>query len=445
VQGRPITGNQRWITQPLAELVAHLVQPYVVATPVFTQDSDQINRELNDFSVGKDDLIITYDIVRLYPSIPHELCFVLLQRHLTAQGCRYTDFIIAALRIILNRNYCNFNGQTWRQFIGFATGISCGAEIANLFIYVLTRFVFRQYDQHISLHRRFIDDGFILWSGTKDAALAMFAELNALNSNIQLTYEISALMAIFLDIFVFKGDRFKRLGYLDTKTYQKPMNKYLYTPFNTEAPRACKLSIVHTELRRYIKRSSARADYIDIASAFRQRLCARGFPSWFLQLAFRSGPSYKNRQKFLADKSAAVEDAANKPAIVFATKYSQTLQESGLSRAIFLNQSYLPSYILEQVEFLTAWRAARKLGAKLICYDFSKVSDETDTEVRSDSPDQGDSTTVYPLQQSNLQVSRPPLSDNISTSDGQETHGSPPAANTNSSLATLMRLLESRN
>ena len=224
------------------------------------------------------------------------------------------------------------------------------------------------------------------------------------------------------------------------------MNKYLYTPFNTEAPRACKLSIVHTELRRYIKRSSARADYIDIASAFRQRLCARGFPSWFLQLAFRSGPSYKNRQKFLADKSAAVEDAANKPAIVFATKYSQTLQESGLSRAIFLNQSYLPSYILEQVEFLTAWRAARKLGTKLICYDFSKVSDETDpdTEVRSDSPDQGDSTTVYPLQQSNLQVS-PPLSDNISTPGGQETQGSLPAANTNSSLATLMRLSESRN
>ena len=95
VQGRPITGNQRWITQPLAELLAELMQPYVKETPVFTKDSDQINRELNEFSVGGDDLIIVYDIVRLCPSIPHELCYVLLRRHLNAQGCRYTDFVIA--------------------------------------------------------------------------------------------------------------------------------------------------------------------------------------------------------------------------------------------------------------------------------------------------------------------------------------------------------------
>ena len=395
VQGRPITGNQRWITQPLAELLAELMQPYVKETPVFTKDSDQINRELNEFSVGGDDLIIVYDIVRLYPSIPHELCYVLLRRHLNAQGCRYTDFVIAALRIILNRNYCVFNGRTWRQFIGFATGISCGAEIANLFIYVLTRFVFRRYEEYISLHRRFIDDGIILWSGSKQAALAMFTDVNALDINIELTFEISALKAIFLDILIFKGSRFKRLGFLDTKTYQKPMSRHLFTPFNTEAPHACKLSIVHTELRRYIKRSSARADYIVIATALRQRLSVRGFPSWFLQDAFRSGPKYSDRQKFLLAKSAPTEEA--KPVIVFATTFSRTLQLSGLSRAIFLNQlRYLPRYMLQQVDFLNAWRAGRKLGALLICYDFSKVSKKTNTMDR----------TVYLTEQlSNMQIS----------------------------------------
>ena len=90
-------------------------------------------------------LLLTYDIVRLYPSIKHELCYALLEKHLQASGCRHTSFIVAALRIILNRNYCKFNGQTWRQRIGFATGISCGVEVANLFIYALTRFVFRRH------------------------------------------------------------------------------------------------------------------------------------------------------------------------------------------------------------------------------------------------------------------------------------------------------------
>ena len=268
---------------------------------------------------------------------------------------------MAALRIILNRNYCNFNGQTWRQFIGFATGIACGAEIANLFIFVLTRFVFRHYDEYISLHRRFIDDGFMLWSGGHATALAMFAALNALDPNIQLTFEISALSAIFLDLVIFKGSHYQRLGFLDTKTYQKPVNRHLFTPFNTEAPRHCKLSIVHTELRRYIKRSTAWRAFIDIATAFRQRLSARRFSSWFLQLAFRSGPRYSDRQKFLTAKVTDTT-ADSKPAIVYATTFSRTLQTSGLLRAIFLNQlRYLPWYILEQVKFLNAWRAGRKL------------------------------------------------------------------------------------
>jgi len=355
---------------------------------VYTRDTDQINRELDDFRVGLDGrniLLLTYDIVRLYPSIKHELCYGLLEKHLHGRGCRYTSFIVAALRIILNRNYCTFNGQTWRQHIGFATGIACGAEVANLFIYVLTRFVFRRHQEYISLHRRFIDDGFILWTGTRDAALEMLTELNQLDSDIRLTHELSATQAIFLDLFIWKGSRFKLLGAFDTKTYQKPMNRHLYTPYCTAAPEHTKLSVVHTELRRYIKRSSARADYIMIATALRERLSMRGHPNWFLQQAFSSGPHYEDRQKILAGKSAAAITAAKKPVIVFATTYFRTLEQSGLSRAIFLNQPYLPGYLLREVNFLNAWRASRKLAALLICYDFFKISNR----IRTDSPERG--------------------------------------------------------
>jgi len=152
------------------------------------------------------------------------------------------------------------------------------------------------------------------------------------------------------------------------------MNRHLYTPYCTSAPEAehTKLSVVHTELRRYIKRSSARADYIVIATQLRQRLSLRGHPNWFLQKAFRSGPRYEDRQKFLAGKTAAATIAAELPVIVFATTYFRTLEQSGLSRAIFLNQHYLPGYLLREVNFLNAWRASQKLAALLVCYDFSK-------------------------------------------------------------------------
>jgi hypothetical protein len=136
-EGRPLTANQKWRTQPLAELTAELCKPYVEEIPVWTKDSDSINRKLQTLKIPENAFLLTYDIVRLYPSIPHELCYTLLQSHLHARGCKYAVFIVKALRIILNRNYCCFDGQTYRQHIGFATGIACGAEIANIFIFVL--------------------------------------------------------------------------------------------------------------------------------------------------------------------------------------------------------------------------------------------------------------------------------------------------------------------
>ena len=114
--------------------------------------------------------LLTYDVVRLYPSIPHTLCYTLLHRHLRASGCSYASFLINALKIILNYNFCNFNGKTWRQHTGFATGIACGAEVANLFVFILTRFVFARYSAYIFYHRRFIDDGLLVWTGTRAQA-----------------------------------------------------------------------------------------------------------------------------------------------------------------------------------------------------------------------------------------------------------------------------------
>eukprot|EP01050_Picozoa_sp_SAG11_P040885 SAG11_NODE_18017_length_502_cov_0.843672_1_plen_57_part_01 len=57
-----------------------MTAPYVLETPVFTQGSDQINRELLTRAIGGQHFLVTHDVVRLYPSIPHELCYTLLRR-----------------------------------------------------------------------------------------------------------------------------------------------------------------------------------------------------------------------------------------------------------------------------------------------------------------------------------------------------------------------------
>jgi hypothetical protein len=62
--------------------------------------------------------------------------------------------------------------------------------------------------------------------------LAFFAACNALMPGVlELTYTISDVSAIFLDMVIFRGEGWHNTGKLDMKCYQKPVNKYLYIPF----------------------------------------------------------------------------------------------------------------------------------------------------------------------------------------------------------------------
>ena len=187
----------------------------------------------------------------------------------------------------------------------------------------------------------------------------MFAELNALDANIKLTFEISNYHAIFLDLTIFKNRRFYETGILATKTYQKPVNKYLYTPFSSEHAPHCFTALVHGEVTRYIKRSSEYAFCVALLVLLRQRLRLRGFPAKFLTDAFKSAPTYNTRSKLLAPPGPKNES----PVIVFSTVFSRTSmkQEAKLSRAMFLNRHMLPSRF-DAVKFIIAWKAGQKLG-----------------------------------------------------------------------------------
>jgi hypothetical protein len=107
---RPITGNHTWVTQPLALLVAFLllVVSYCKATATYVRDADQFQRDLGGVVVGTHHLLVTYDAVNLYPSIPHEDCCDKIRDHLLRGGCEYVNFIFVALRLILEFNFCMY-------------------------------------------------------------------------------------------------------------------------------------------------------------------------------------------------------------------------------------------------------------------------------------------------------------------------------------------------
>ena len=132
IEYRPLTGNHCWITQPYALLLSFLILPFVRRTPTYLKDSGTLIVDLARLQVGGDHILISYDVCRLYPSIPHDKCYRFLRNHLHDRSFYLANFCVATLLIILTYNFCYFGGDVFHQTIGFATGVSCGAEIAHI-------------------------------------------------------------------------------------------------------------------------------------------------------------------------------------------------------------------------------------------------------------------------------------------------------------------------
>jgi len=287
---------------------------------------------------------------------------------------------------VLTENYCYFAGYYWKQIIGFATGVACGAEVAHLFLPALFEPVFSdsRFAPFLIYNRRYIDDGVLIWAGSPLLLEAMFTALNAQCDEINLTKEVSTERLVFLDVSAFKGSRWRKEGFLDTEVFQKEMNRYLYTPPTTEHPRHTHFGLIKGELLRYIKKSSSFCAYVDIACSFYQRLRARGFSLNLLSEAFSKAPSYDMRDELLAKALAPRSiDSNSLPVLVFSAVFSRSKEATGLSRAIFLNQSLLRSAFADapsfsDVRLVNAWRVAPKIGGRLLTFRFPSAKKEAD-------------------------------------------------------------------
>jgi hypothetical protein len=375
LQVRPITGNHVWCTQPLALLLADLLQPYVTATDTYVKDTDDFTRRLAGIRVPTSTFLVTYDVERLYPSIPHDSCLFEVERHLRERGCRLSAFAVTILGLILSLNVCEFDNKIFLQLTGFATGVACGGEVAHLWLEGVLQQVVGQFHAFMQLlHVRYIDDGFLLWTGSYQSCLDFFTACNAVMPGVlTLTYEISKSSVVFLDLVVFRGAGWDTSGLLDTTCYQKPVNRYLYIPFCSEIPLATLRGWVKAEIIRYIKRCSSELDFLDILQLFWHRLRLRGYPAQFIRDAFDTAPAYSKR----ADLLYRTKPQRTGRMQMLITGYSHAKHEMKLGDVMHGNMHLLPPHL--RGDFVLAYRSTAKLSSQFVTYRFPRKERSTDS------------------------------------------------------------------
>ena len=117
--------------------------------------------------------------------------------------------------------------------------------------------------------KRYIDDVFCIWPGTKNDLQKFIDYLNRAHHTIKFTYESSDFSIDFLDITIYKE---KDTTARANKPYFKPTNKFQYLLFSSAHPKSTFSSIIKGELMRLLRNCSQEQEYNKISPKINRTL-----------------------------------------------------------------------------------------------------------------------------------------------------------------------------
>ena len=140
-------------------------------------------------------------------------------------------------------------------------------------------------------YKRFIDDVFGVWNGPEANWKAFQTTLDSFGS---LKWDVSPLSreAIFLDLRL----KIDHQQLISTRTYQKPLNLFLYIPPRSAHPVGVLKSTIYGNLRRFHRQNTRSEDFKQVAREFAEHLVNRGH-------------SYELVAKIFRDAAAAFDSA----------------------------------------------------------------------------------------------------------------------------------------
>ena len=312
---RPIAASHSYITRPISIYVDEIVKPNI-SMPTVLRDSKELIQILESIKITPDCLLVTADVKSLYPNINIKKAIIALDLLLRENRVPETPLLIQLARIVFENNFLTseFSNDIFHQTFGIAMGTPFAVTAANAFMLRHEKNIVNQYSQYLQLYKRFIDDIVVVWTGPRDLLLEFINALNTKDDRIKITFDISDSSIPFLDLLLFK-DREKNT--IQFCTFQKPLNKYLYIPFESFHPASNKRAFIKGELMRYARNSSNFTTFADTRELFWKRLRLRGYPYHFLLPLFRE-VKYSNRNKWLKNSKRALDGKV----VVFKTTYN---------------------------------------------------------------------------------------------------------------------------
>ena len=179
--------------------------------------------------------------------------------------------------LILKSNEFQFEGENYIQKEGTAIGSRMGKNYACTYMGKWEKEVCDEAEKVMGKRpkwwKRFVDDVFGVWKGTKEEFLSFIRICNENEERIKVTYDICEEEAVFLDVKVVR----KEEGRVKTELYVKPTDRTRYLHKNSDHPRHVKEGIAKGQARRLRRICSEEEDYWKYAAKTKEKMVSRGY------------------------------------------------------------------------------------------------------------------------------------------------------------------------
>lgn len=334
---RPIVSGTNGPTTKISEFCDYFLRPIASKQSTYVKDTTDIINKIEANSYPQNIILATIDVTAMYCNIIQKEAIEIACKAYEKSNITYdmkkpdTDCIKNMLELILNNNTFCFGDLYYKQKVGLAMGSPVSPSLANIAMHPL-ELEFLNTTNKIENYWRYLDDGIILFSGTKPELEELIKQLNKMHETIKFTATISDSEINYLDITIFKGKRFKESGILDIKIYVKECETFMYLNPTSTHPQATFSGFIKGEFLRYARNCNNEKDFIQHSNLFSSKLQNRGYTAEQIR-EIRNTVSHTDRPNLLKPKNTDENNATPFP-LVFTTEYTSHLKSPTIKKAL---------------------------------------------------------------------------------------------------------------
>ncbi|XP_053391936.1 uncharacterized protein LOC128554662 [Mercenaria mercenaria] len=267
----------------------------------------------------------TLDVTSLYTNIPHadgtDACRHYLDKENNSKLS--TDEICSLIKLTLENNHFQFNGENYVQTLETAMGSSMAPAYASLFMGKLETDFLESYHLKPTAWLRFLDDIFMIWDHSLADLKDFIKKLNAHHPTIKFTYNVSENKVSFLDVTVLKNES----NTVSTDIHIKSTDVHQYLEYSSCHPNKCKEGIPFSQAKRYRRIISDDGKFQESLDNLEQYFKNRNYPDNVIKTAFEKVSS-STQDEALINKNT---DINSSQLIPFVIPYNPSLPHLGLT------------------------------------------------------------------------------------------------------------------